>query len=427
MGRPLVAALLAGLLIETPSALPAAPPQPSAQALVRIDKARIDAALADMVASGHAAGVSALIWKDGREVYFGKAGFADREAKLPMARDTQVELFSMTKPVTGVALMQLWEQGKFRLDDPLSRYLPEFATMQVEDKDGTLHPASRPILVRDILRHTAGFSYGTGMGQEPADIAFSKADPLGLDHDLSEMGRRMGQLPLLFDPGTQWRYSAAADVQALLVEKLSGQRFEDYVRQHILDPLGMHNTGWTKSKDVLPRFAALYLRAPEGGHLVRQDDAATRRTNFEPRKLTPGGYGLVAPIDDYMRFARMLLGQGELDGVRILSAQTVKLMSTNQLDPEITERSWLVGKGNMGFGLDFAVRVGPPKDAQENRGTVGEFFWDGAASTLFWVDPVNHMAVVYFAQTRPLDGKLHRDFRRAVYGDDYLGPAQVRQ
>ena len=426
MGRPLVTAFLAGLLIGVPNALAAAPPATRAATPVRIDKARIDHTLADMVASGHAAGVSALIWQDGREVYFGEAGYADREAKSPMRRDTQVELFSMTKPVTGVALMQLWEQGKFRLDDPLAKYLPDFADMRVAEKDGTLRPASRPILVRDILRHTAGFSYG-GDGKEPADLAFVKADPLGLDHDLTEMGKRLGQVPLLFDPGREWRYSAAADVQALLVEKLSGQPFEDYVRQHILDPLGMHETGWTKPQDRLPRLAALYLRAPEGGHLVRQDDVTTRRVNFSPRKLTPGGFGLVGPIDDYMRFARMLLGQGQLDGARILKAETVKLMSTDQLDPAITERSWLVGKGNMGFGFDFAVRVGPPKDAQESRGTVGEFFWDGAASTLFWVDPVNHMAVVYFAQTRPLDGKLHRDFRRAVYGDDYLGPAQVRQ
>ncbi len=123
----------------------------------------------------------------------------------------------------------------------------------------------------------------------------------------------------------------------------------------------------------------------------------------------------------------MLLGQGELDGVRILKAETVKLMSTDQLDPAITQRSWLPGKGNMGFGMDFAVRVGPPRDAQENRGAVGEFFWDGAASTLFWVDPVNHLAAVYFTQVRPNDQRLHRDFRRAVYGDDYLGPSQVRQ
>ena len=425
MGRQIFAALCAGLLFSPPHALVAATPTTATQSPIRINKARIDRALADMVASGHAAGVSALIWQGGREVYFGKAGYADREAKRPMTRDTQVQLFSMTKPVTGIALMTLWEQGKFRLDDPLAKYLPEFAHMQVAEKDGTLRPASRPILVRDILRHTAGFSYGGTA--EPADVAFTKADPLGLDHDLTEMGKRLGQVPLLFDPGQEWRYSAAADVQALLVEKLSGQPFEDYVRQHVLDPLGMRETGWTKPQDRLPRFAALYLRAPEGGHLVREDDATTRRVNFAPRKLTPGGFGLVGPIDDYMRLARMLLGQGELDGVRILKAETVKLMSTDQLDPAITERSWLVGKGNMGFGIDFAVRVGPPKNAEESRGTVGEFFWDGAASTLFWVDPVNRMAVVYFAQTRPLDGKLHRDLRRAVYGDDYLGPALVRQ
>lgn len=392
--------------------------------MVRIDKARIDRALADMVSSGRAAGVSALVWKDGREVYYGDEGLADREANRPMRRDTLVQIYSMTKPVTGVALMQLWEAGKFGLDDPLARYLPEFANMLVQDGTGAAgrllwRPASRQITVRDILRHTAGFAYGDG--PSAAEKAFAAAEPLALDHDLTEFGHRIARVPLVFDPGTRWHYSAAVDVQALLVERLSGQNFEAYVRAHILDPLGMRETGWTQPESRLERFAPTYVFA--NGRLEREADAVTRGRNFPKPALTMGGAGLVAPIDEYMRFARMLLNGGALNGARVLKPSTVALMATNHLDPKVTERSWLPGKGNVGFGFDFSVRVGRPLTAEENRGATGEFFWDGAASTLFWVDPANRLTAILFVQTKPFDGTLHRDFRRAVYGDDYLGPA----
>jgi CubicO group peptidase (beta-lactamase class C family) len=225
---------------------------------LRLDPMRVEDFLAGMVADGRAAGASVLVSKDGREAYFGTAGFADREARRPMARDTIVQIYSMTKPVTGVALMQLWEQGKFSLDDPLSRYLPEFESIQVyAGKDAAGSPiyraASRPITVRDVMRHTAGFAYGPG--DTLVHEAYVKADPLALDIDLTEMGRRLARVPLLFDPGTQWRYSIAVDVQALLVEKLSGQPFADYVRQHVLEPLGMHNTAWRQPDERLPRLA----------------------------------------------------------------------------------------------------------------------------------------------------------------------------
>lgn len=392
---------------------------------MRIDKARIDRSLAEMVSSGRAVGVSALIWKDGREVYFGTSGHADREAGRPMRRDALAQIFSMTKPVTGVALMQLWEQGRFGLDDPLSTYLPEFAATQVftgMDSAGKpiLKSPARPILIRDILRHTAGFGYGPGTSFPEQE--FVQADPLRQDHDLKEFGRRLARVPLAFEPGTRWQYSAAVDVQALLVEKLTGTAFEDYVRQHILIPLRMADTGWTQPVERFPRLLAMYNKGADG-KLERGSDTDARALNFLPtRKLTMGGAGLASTLDDYMRFARMLLNNGSLDGVRILKPSTVKLMATNQLDPRVTERSWLTGKGNGGFGMDFFVRTGQPKDSKENRGAVGEFFWDGAASTFFWVDPANKLTAVFFVQTRPFDGTLHRDLRRAVYGDAYLGP-----
>jgi CubicO group peptidase (beta-lactamase class C family) len=413
------ALLLVGTLASTVR-LPAR----AADTPLTLDPARINSALSAMVADGRTAGASALIWKDGREAYFGSAGFADREARRPMTRDVIAQIYSMTKPVTGVALMQLWEQGKFGFDDPLSRYLPAFASMQVyagTDAAGTpiYRAAARPITVRDIMRHTAGFAYGAG--DTPAHDAYVKADPLALSNDLTEMGKRLATVPLLFDPGAQWSYSIGVDVQALLVQTLSGQPFADYVRQHVFEPLGMRETAWRQPDERLPRLAALYR--VDNGTLVRQEDAATRALNFRDNRMTGGGFGLASTLDDYLRFARMLLNGGELDGVRILKPSTIRLMSTNELDPRITQRSWLPSKGTVGFGFDFAVRVAQPQTPQENRGAVGEFFWDGAATTLFWVDPANRLAAVFFTQKMPFDGTLHRDIRKAVYGADYLGPS----
>jgi len=225
MGRWMVAVALAVLLGLQANPALSGPRTSAASNTLQIEKARIDRALAEMISGGRAVGVSALIFKDGREVYFGTAGHANREAKRPMRRNTLAQIFSMTKPVTGVALMQLWEQGKFGLDDPLSRHLPEFAETKLFaglDSAGkpVLKVPGRPILIRDVLRHTAGFAYGPG--DSVPEREFVRIDPLNLNVDLAEFGRRLAQVPLLFEPGTQWRYSAAVDVQALLVEKLSG-------------------------------------------------------------------------------------------------------------------------------------------------------------------------------------------------------------
>ncbi|WP_066821767.1 serine hydrolase domain-containing protein [Sphingomonas mali] len=397
-----------------------------ATAGLAIDRNRIDATLRQMVSANRAAGASCLIWQRGAERYFGAFGFADREAKRAMARDTLVQIFSMTKPVTGVALMQLWEQGKFGLDDPLANYLPAFGKVKVlaggtgADSKPLLRDPARPIIVRDIMRHTAGFSYG--MRDTAADKIFHEVDPLALTNTLDEFGDKLASVPLLFDPGAEWSYSAAVDVQALLVERLTGEKFEPYVRRTILEPLGMKDTAWTQPPERLARFAATYTQAA-GGKLDRVPDDKARALNFGPRKLTMGGAGLASTLDDYMRFARMLLGRGTLDGTRILSPDTIRVMSTDQLDPRITKRFFLPGKGSVGFGIDFAVRIAPPKDAKENRGAVGEFFWDGAETTLFWVDPLNDLAAVFFVQVLPFDGTLHHDIRQAVYGPGYTGPA----
>ncbi|MEQ1541348.1 MAG: serine hydrolase domain-containing protein [Novosphingobium sp.] len=389
---------------------------------LKLDTRRIARTVDAMVADGRTVGASVLVWQGGRERLFRAAGMADREAGRPFARDTLLQIYSMTKPVTGVALMQLWEQGRFRLDDPLAKYLPDFAGVQVyagEDAAGKpiLRAPSRPILVRDILRHTAGFIFHDapgGLGR----IAAAE-NPLSLDHTLAEFGQHLARVPLVDDPGAQWSYSAGVDVQALLVETLSGQPFADYVRQHIFTPLGMKETDWHPPREAKARLARIY--DVRGGTLVPQDDARWLAQSFSSTKLTMGGSGLVSSVDDYLRFARMLLGRGQADGVRIIKPETLDVMTSDMLDPAVTKRSFLPEKGTLGFGVDFAVRKAPPQSPGENRGAVGEFFWDGAPTMLFWIDPTNDLLVIFATQKLPMDGTLHRDIRAAVYGADYSG------
>ncbi len=415
--------VLAAIAATAPSVTGAAPKH-QAQPAFHLNKARIDRALRHMVNDGRAVGVLTLVWKDGREAYYGTAGFADRETRRRIRRDDLFQVWSMTKPVTGVGLMRLWEQGRFGIDEPLANYLPEYADTKVftgMDAAGkpVLKAPDRPILIRDILRHTAGFGYWDGPSYP--EQQFTKIDPLNVGNTLAEFSTKLATAPLMYEPGTQWRYSAAVDVQARLIEKLSGLPFETYMQQQVLEPLGMTDSAWTQPDARLSRLASAYKLGPDK-KLHPELRADLLKLNFSNRELTMGGAGLATTADDYMRFARMLLGRGTLGGTRILKPSTIRLMSTDQLDPKMRERFFLPDKGTGGFGIDFFVRTGQAKNEAENRGAVGEFFWDGAWSTLFWVDPANNMAVVFLVQTDPFDGTLHHDIREAVYGPDYLGP-----
>lgn len=381
--------------------------------------ARIDSTLQQFVASGTLAGVSALIFEKNEEAYFQAFGFADREDSVRMDRNTIVQIFSMTKPVTGTALMTLYEAGAFQLDDPLSRYAPEFADMQVYtgvDDSGAIlvEPARRPITIRDLTRHTAGFVNRDDIpGLGPL---MQKTDARNRENTLAQMAEKMGSLPLWFHPGEKWEYGPSVDVQAFLVERISGVPFQQYLREKVLDPLGMYETRYVVAESDRDRLAAMYHRT-DSGVLNRVPDEDAHAFNTKRWALTPGGFGLTSTLDDYMRFARMLVNEGQLDSVTILQPETVRLMATNHLPDSVEERSWLPSKGQVGFGIDFAVRLRPPASAEENNGIVGEFFWDGAASTLFWVDPVNELTAVLFVQLRPYDQVgLHKKFRDAVYG-----------
>ena len=383
-------------------------------------KARIDSTLSRFVETGTIAGVSALIYEKNKEAYFNAFGFADREAKIPMSRNTIVQIFSMTKPITGVALMTLYEKGAFQLDDPVSKYAPEFANVMVAtDVDSAgkpiLQKPKRPMTIRDLTRHTSGLANSNDIpGVGPL---LQKADPMNRENTLTQMAEKLGSVPLWFHPGEQWAYGPSVDVQAFLVERLSGKSFDTYIKEYILGPLKMTETRYYVPESDRARLAASYNRNDETGDLTRVPDERAYAFNTSHWPLTPGGWGLTSTIDDYMRFARMLVDEGELDGVRILKPETVRLMATNQLSDSVKVRSWLPGKGQVGFGIDFAVRLRPPATSEENNGVVGEFFWDGAASTLFWVDPVNELAAVLFVQLFPFDRVgLHKKFRDAVYG-----------
>ncbi len=404
----------------SPANPPAEDMRPATSAQLEGMKARIDPVLSGFVDRGELAGASALVYVGGKEVYFGAFGKADKEAGTDMQRDTLARIYSMTKPVTGVTLMTLYEQGLFKLDEPLETYLPEFRDIRVFDHvddagNMVTVPAARKPLVIDILRHTAGFTSG---GEDaPVDKAWRATDPGNLDQSITDFSKGLASVPLLYQPGTRWLYGPSVDIQAALVERLTGKPYGDYLQETVLDPLKMTETSYYVPEDKRGRMAMVYLIQDDGTLVPDLPGDGGMNLPLGHHELTPGGYGLVTTVDDYMRFAQMLVNGGELDGVRILKPETIRLMATDHLPDTVGDRSWLPSKGQGGFGIDFAVRTGPPASDDENFGIPGEFFWDGKASTLFWVDPANDLTAVLFVQFVPF-GKVpvHHDFRDAVYG-----------
>ena len=386
-----------------------------AQKVINFDTAQVDAFLAKIVEQGDVAGASALIYQGQREVYYGAYGFSELESQREWKRDALVNIYSMTKPVTGVTLMTLYEDGLFKLDDPLEKYLPEFKDIKVyagDDEDGNpiLKVTDHPMTIKEIMTHSAGFSYG--WSGDFVDRSMNSLSVLRPSKPLSKFSAELASIPLAYQPGTQWKYSVSADVQARLAEVLSGNPYDQLVQERVLGPLGMTETGYfTKDKD---RVTPVYVM-DENRKMTREPDQRVYGFFKKPPVQKNGGHGLISTIDDYMRFARMLLGKGSLDGVKILNPETIALMSKDHLPKGVTQRDFLPSKGQMGFGLNFAVRVAPPENDGENMGAVGEFFWDGRATTLFWVDPKNDLTAVFFVQIVPFNGELHHGFRKAVY------------
>lgn len=385
------------------------------------------------VESGMLPFVHTQIYRKGHLVHNGFAGKMDIERNKPMREDALVRIYSMTKPITGVALMMLVEEGALGLDDDVATHIPEFKRLGVyasgmptllADQPPqfiTTH-VKRPMKVVDLVTHTAGLTYGFMM-RTSVDAAYRKMKindfqtPGGLEQFIDDLSK----IPLEFSPGEQWNYSVAMDVMGYLVQKLSGMSFGEFLRQRLFEPLGMKDTAFYVPEKKLDRLAACY-QPRQGGGLKVQDDPG-KSTYAAPPSLESGGGGLISTAHDYMRFCQMLLGNGTLDGVQILSPKTVQLFSLNHLPdgremvdmaPASTQFSE-TGYNGMGFSICGSVKV----DVAKTRvpGTLGEYSWGGAASTAFWVDPKEDLAVVFMTQVMGTEARLtlRRDLRTLVY------------
>ena len=386
--------------------------------------ARIDTHLARYVDDGRLAGWQVLVTRRGRTVHSSTYGSRDLERGLPVEPDTLWRIYSMTKPVTAVATMQLYEEGLVSLNDEVARWIPEFADMRVlvggnADLPKTV-PATEPVRLWHLLTHTAGLTYAFTRSSVLDDIygkhgADSLADP---DADLSQMCERWGSLPLLFNPGSAWNYSVATDVLGRVLEVVTGQTLEEVFAERILEPLGMHDTRWWVDGDDVQRLAALYVPHPATGKVLRHDAMGDQA--LRPPKMLSGGGGLVSTAADYARFTAMLVRGGEIDGVRLLGPRTLAYMTRNHLPGGGSLVT--LGRGQfaetaydgIGFGLGFGVSVDPV--ATKTTATPGEFTWGGLASTAFWVDPVEQLTAHFYTQLVPSSTyPIRTQLRQLVY------------
>jgi CubicO group peptidase (beta-lactamase class C family) len=385
---------------------------------------RLDEHFMRYVDDGRLPGFQVAVVRSGRLAHLTSYGLADVEAGAAVAPDTLFRIYSMTKPVTSVAAMSLWEQGAFELGDPISRWLPEFAEPRVylggSAAKPVTRPATEPIRIWHLLTHTAGLTYGFHRTHVTDEIyreaGFDLAMPRGLD--LAGIVERLAGLPLAFDPGTEWLYSMATDVLGRLVEVVAGKSLDDVFAERIFTPLGMTDTAFWTPPERAGRLAALYALPPTASEFVRAD-VFGEAYKHEPRWLSGGG-GLVSSTADYLRFTSMLLGGGALDGARVLAPRTVAMMMRNHLpggaDLQAFGRPLYaeVRYDGVGFGLGFAVVQNPV--ATHTAGTAGEANWGGMASTTFWVDRAEDLAVVFMTQLMPSSSyPLRPQLRQLVY------------
>jgi CubicO group peptidase (beta-lactamase class C family) len=371
--------------------LPTARPEKVGMSSERLE--RLTDGMKAIVDEGRLAGVVTMVAKNGKVVHFEATGKASVESGAPMQKDTIFRIYSMSKPITGVAMMQLFEQGKWQLNDPVAKHIPEFAGLKVysgTDAEGKtiLKEQARPMTMRDLMAHTAGFTYGF-FSNTAVDQLQRQADVLNIDITLDEMIKRVAQLPLNSQPGAQWQYSIAVDIQGYVVQKLSGMPFEEYLDKHIFKPLGMVDTAFYVPQEKVNRFAEVYTY-DKSGKLTPVVGGFNHDFTKKPA-MASGGGGLVSTISDYMRFCQMLLNGGQLNGVRILSPRTVELMRTNVLPSGMA----ILTPGSQ-FGLDFAVVMDPV--AAGGYYGKGTYWWGGAAGTWFWIDPVNELIMIGMIQ-----------------------------
>jgi len=386
----LLAASLNGCQAKTDSAVKTTGPQ-AGMSSDRLK--RIDDHFHKLVDEGKIAGVVTWVARRGQVVHEDAYGLADIAARKPMSKDTYFYVYSMTKPITTVALLMLYEEGRFQLSDPIARYLPELANLKLYAGDGpggrmVLKDPARQPTVEDIFRHTAGFLYGPA-GTRSIDKAYSETNVLG--GTLTDLTQRLGKLPLAYEPGTKWIYSVSHDVQARLVEVLSGMPFDEFVRKRIFEPLGLKHTLFGRPNELKDQFAVIY--GVKDGQLV--PTGALDAPGAATRVL--GGFSVSATAADYGRFAQMLVNSGELDGVRLLSRKTIDLMDSNHLPPGVM-RGAADGSVAYGEGYGLGVRVVTDPAQAGNLTSKGTFGWSGAAGTHFFVDRTEGLVAVFMIQ-----------------------------
>ena len=356
---------------------------------------------------GKIAGSQTLIARRGRVCYFESEGLMDRERALPMADDAIFRIYSMSKPITSVALMMLWEKGLFALTDPVHRFIPEWRNLTVY-KAGRwplyqTAPCKKAMSIRDLLTHMSGLTYGF-MRAGAVDHGYRK---VGVQvarpgYTLREMIEELAELPLEFEPGSAWNYSVATDVLGYLVEVISGQPFDVYLREQVFDPLGMPDTAFNIAPDKVHRFAACYQRELDKSVVLADDPQASK---FRDRSFFGGGGGLLSTTFDYYRFCQMLHNGGKLDDARLLGPRTVQFMLANHLPGAVDLAGIARGSFSetsyegIGFGLGFASRLDPIRNA--TPASVGEYNWGGMAGTLFWIDPAEELIVIFMTQLMP--------------------------
>jgi CubicO group peptidase (beta-lactamase class C family) len=374
--------------------------------------------------AGRFPGTQLLVYRRGQIAHSAVQGFADVERKTPVRDDTIFRIYSMTKPITSVAFMMLFEEGRVALDEPVHKYIPQWKNLGVF-AGGTAAtfrstPPARPMLIVDLLRHTSGLTYGF-QERTNVDAAYREKNLIGLDieGDFESMIDQLAAIPLEFSPGEAWNYSVSADVVGYLVEQISGKPFEQFLKERIFDPLGMKDTGFFVPKDKAHRLAACYSADGKGG-MKLQDDPATSAYLKVP-SLMSGGGGLCSTTADYLTFCRALLNGGELGGVRLIGPKTLALMTTNHLPGgrDLTQMSRSLfseaSYAGVGFGLGFSVTMNPAQTLIP--GSAGEYAWGGAATTSFWIDPAEELITIFMTQVLPSSAyPVRRELRTMVYG-----------
>lgn len=372
--------------------LPMAAPADVGLSQERLD--RITRALESSVDQGHVAGAIGVVARKGKVAYWEKVGMADREAGTAMADDTIFRIYSMTKPIVSVALMILYEEGRFSLKDEVKQHIPELGGLKVWVAGREVAP-DREMTVQDLMRHTSGMTYGL-FGDSRVDKMYNDAGVLSENQSVAQFVEKLSKLPLKHQPGTQWDYSVSVDVQGRLIEVLSGKDLATYMRERVFEPLDMRDTAFRMTEEKSGRFAQAYKKTEDETGIEPAGDGRTERY-YDNTHWYSGGGGLVSTTRDYLRFCQMLLNGGILDGTRILSRKTVELMTIDHVS-EIARASSILAAG-YGFGLNFAVHVDPAKSGL--NGSVGEYNWGGLAGTSFWIDPAEELIGIYMIQMMP--------------------------